>query len=263
MTITNEFKHAFLCGLAYSLGICFAAHRDSIPHDVSLRIASANDAGLWNSDLHPRKKDGKFAKKGEGNSDKPTASKEQEANTPEERLRRDLGRENLLAHNGENFSDSLEFWSGEECTNICAGQKLRLKGAKENQLWQAADTADALEEFIDIAPKFKGKVYRGMALPEETIQKIKEGKPFGLGSLSSWSEDKKVANKFATSNASDEEGLKKVVLTGDVTKQAISIEKYLTYPRNEREVLMSSKARFKAIKNHNAGGVLYIEVKQL
>lgn len=359
----DVFKRAFLCGVAFVLGQHFARHEEPVSVQKAFRLVSANDDSLWNPDLHPRNKDGKFEKKNGQNSfisepqnkkqkveaqfsrfkdrkikgrivtaeeqkqiadrvargevsigdvrkdlkisafgktkdeaeliksiyeqaqeiirlealtkkqkkaiieqNKEAVKKAQEvARQAQQRekeklnlLKKDLNSESLKSRNGVNFYDALTSCAANDYVDMRTAQKTRGNLAKG--LESALKRADALDEMISLAPKFKGKLYRGISVSDEDLNKLLSGKPFCNGAITSWSEKQPVAEMFATSNRFGK-ATNKIVFIGQNFKNAASISKYID-SNGEHEVLTSSNTELKVVDSYKKGDITYLKVEQ-
>lgn len=126
----------------------------------------------------------------------------------------------------------------------------------------AKDKADAIEDFIAKSPKWDGgPLYRGIDIDKNTaeaiIAGIKSGKAISQNGMSSWSTKKDVAESFAHTyggsyNAS-------IIFKTSSAKSGTSIKHLSKFP-NEAEVIVSSKATWKATKvteTTNNGRTIY------
>lgn len=94
-------------------------------------------------------------------------------------------------------------------------------------------------------PKFKGTVYRGIAVNKKTAQSIVKQKSVELKSFASTSKDLKVAKVFASARKSND-GTSSFVEFHMRVKTGADIE-LLSSIRNEREVLLSKGTKFKVV----------------
>ena len=108
----------------------------------------------------------------------------------------------------------------------------------------------AINRYLDKMPKFQGEVSRGKQFdsPEEAqtfINKMKQGAPYVLPAMSSFSSDIGTAQKFA--NIEKSAGVEKstpMVLVVATNKRGVSIRS-LSDVRNEDEVLVPKKTKYK------------------
>lgn len=120
--------------------------------------------------------------------------------------------------------------------------------------------ADAIEEFIDKSPKWDGgEISRGIFVDKGVAEEIKRqaesNEPISLLGISSWTSDRKTAEKFAESHvATMDESLKtknqkkgrSVIFVNDAnfTNYGTSV-KHMSMHKSENEVLVSGKTEFK------------------
>lgn len=126
----------------------------------------------------------------------------------------------------------------------------------------------AIENFIKISPKYKGKIYRGMALESDIseIYSIKGLKtPYGMRGMSSWTTDKEQAIRYASKNSNDQKPIK-MILEIENCKTGTSVRHLSKAPVDEKEILVSGYTYFKTIKikvNIDEDGFYIISVKEM
>lgn len=104
---------------------------------------------------------------------------------------------------------------------------------------------EIIEEYIDKAPKWQGgTLYRGAKIKQSEVAQIKVGTVLNQGGTSSWTDDLKIANKFADISI-DAEKYKEsvsVIFKLDETSKGTSI-RHISRFFSENEVLVSNKAK--------------------
>lgn len=97
--------------------------------------------------------------------------------------------------------------------------------------------AEAIEEFIENAPKYTGELYRGIATDEPLD--FKNGQVIDMRGLSSWTTSEDMAEEFASWGAEN-----KYFFVTEGLSMAADISQKTMNP-GEGEVLVSGKAKFK------------------
>ena len=111
------------------------------------------------------------------------------------------------------------------------------------------DTVDAINSYLAAAPKFEGKIFRGMILPDQkALEDLVEGSRNGvtLNCLSSFSKNYAVASEFAYSKPTSWGSLpepisgqeKSVMLVVSKNRSGVDISKY-AQQKSEEEVLVA------------------------
>ena len=127
----------------------------------------------------------------------------------------------------------------------------------------AVKQAEAIENFLKIAPKHEGTIYRGLGFavdgtPESVadwtrfIETTKKGNIITMDSLSSWTKKRSIAEQFAYGKADfDEEAehFANVIMVLDKTKSGVYV-KDLSYEdvQYQEEVIMPKKIQYKVDK---------------
>lgn len=115
----------------------------------------------------------------------------------------------------------------------------------DNQIRLATDgeffeKAKIIDEYIDRSPKYKGSIYRGLALDDETISMFSVGGTFREnGNLSSWTSDPSVASMFAEGR-SEELGKKPIIFRTKDPKHGTPAAHLSIFGSEENEVLVSN-----------------------
>jgi hypothetical protein len=102
------------------------------------------------------------------------------------------------------------------------------------------EKAKIIDEYVENAPKFKGKIYRGLSLDDDTISQFVEGATFKEnGNLSSWTSEKGVASMFADGR-SEELGKKPVIFETADHPHGTPTAHLSIFGNEESEVLVSN-----------------------
>ena len=127
---------------------------------------------------------------------------------------------------------------------------------------QYLDEAEAIEKYIDAAPKFgEGDLYRGMSVPDDFASNLQVGDVIDNGgALSSWSSNENVADNFAVPEAWGGKGAVMVIEGG--TQRGASIKHLSANGRDEDEVLIPASARYE-ITDVFDGDTIYVYLKEV
>lgn len=117
-----------------------------------------------------------------------------------------------------------------------------------------------LERYIELAPKWQGKTYRGEARDIAEVESWKVGEIVNFGKASSWSNYKNIAEDFAKEKVLKSAGKRRVIFTSNTQSKGTSVN-YLS-KWDEREILVSKKANFVISNIFNEGNVTYIELSE-
>lgn len=138
-----------------------------------------------------------------------------------------------------------------------------IRSAQANgDLGQYLDEAEAIEKYIDAAPKFgEGDLYRGMSVPDDFASHLQVGDVIDNGgALSSWSSNENVADNFAVPEAWGGKGAVMVIEGG--TQRGASIKHLSANGRDEDEVLIPASARYE-ITDIFDGDTIYVYLKEV
>lgn len=102
-----------------------------------------------------------------------------------------------------------------------------------------ASQMNALDEYINKSPKWKGQIYRGINVDAETAASILQGQIIDMLGPSSWSSDEYTADRFSGGS----KDTRMVFVLGD-NKSGVSITHLSTYNGAEGEVLAPSGVRY-------------------
>lgn len=147
---------------------------------------------------------------------------------------------NVSTAKAEEYRETILGYSGtEDYTQI---RDIQRKGIFDPEFTKKSDT---IEEYIDKAPKWQGgTLYRGAKIKQSDVAEIKVGTVLNQGGTSSWTDNLKVANRFAKIS-SDTEKFKdsvSVIFKLDETNQGTSV-RHISRFFAENEVLVSNKAK--------------------
>ena len=111
----------------------------------------------------------------------------------------------------------------------------------------AKEKADTIERFISKSPQWDdGAIYRGIHVTPEAardiVKQASAGKLFDQRGMSSWTTDEGIARSFMGSSGAKSNS---ILFRSKGAQQGTSIKHLSEYP-NEKEIIMSSKARWKA-----------------
>ena len=122
-------------------------------------------------------------------------------------------------------------------TGWFSGADTKIRLAKDGEFFDKAKTIDA---YIERSPKYKGSIYRGLSLDDETISGFTVGGTFKEnGNLSSWTSDSSVASMFAEGR-SEELGNKPVIFRTKDPKHGTPAAHLSIFGSDESEVLVSN-----------------------
>jgi SPP1 gp7 family putative phage head morphogenesis protein len=118
-----------------------------------------------------------------------------------------------------------------------SGADTKIRLAKDGEFFDKAKTIDA---YIERSPKYKGSIYRGLSLDDDTISSFAVGGTFKEnGNLSSWTSDRSVASMFAEGR-SEELGKKPVIFRTKDPKHGTPASHLSIFGSEESEVLVSN-----------------------
>lgn len=149
------------------------------------------------------------------------------------------------------MADSIRAFNGNEHIAIRHAQQ----GRNDEQFLK--DKGNAIENYIEKAPSYKGKIYRGQRSKIGNDYKI--GQVIDMNGTSSWSSDKIIADEFAQ-KALLNPGQKRVVFSVNNVIQSASIA-HLSF-HDEAEVLVSKNQKFKITNMVPNGNVTEITLKE-
>lgn len=122
-------------------------------------------------------------------------------------------------------------------TGWFSGADTQIRLATDGVFFDKAKTIDA---YIERSPKYKGSIYRGLSLDDETISSFTVGGTFKEnGNLSSWTSDRSVASMFAEGR-SEELGKKPVIFRTKDPKHGTPASHLSIFGSEESEVLVSN-----------------------
>lgn len=118
-----------------------------------------------------------------------------------------------------------------------SGADTKIRLATDGEFFDKAKTIDA---YIERSPKYKGSIYRGLSLDDDTISNFNVGGTFKEnGNLSSWTSDRSVASMFAEGR-SEELGKKPVIFRTKDPKHGTPTSHLSIFGSEENEVLVSN-----------------------
>ena len=134
------------------------------------------------------------------------------------------------------------------------------KGKTPEDLKKAIKDTAALQELLDVMPKFKGTVYRGCTF--DTAEKLDAylqklfGEPESLMGFISTTPDPVIAHHYASS------GKFKVVVVVPNSQNGVYFGPHSTHPEDE-ETLISYKFYLRGLKKYEADGILYVLAEEV
>ena len=145
---------------------------------------------------------------------------------------------NVSTHRAHELQQTLDYWTDVGYSDIRHYETS--SDPKGNKVH-----ADNIEEYIRLSPKWKGDVYRGVAMNEERLNELRKSlsskKEMSMRGASSWSSQKSIAEQFASDNAKKDR--KMVVFKVTDPKRGASIADLSRL--DESEVLVSASSRFR------------------
>lgn len=122
-------------------------------------------------------------------------------------------------------------------TGWFSGADTKIRLATDGEFFDKAKTIDA---YIERSPKYKGSIYRGLSLDDDTISSFTVGGTIKEnGNLSSWTSDRSVASMFAEGR-SEELGKKPVIFRTKDPKHGTPASHLSIFGSEESEVLVSN-----------------------
>ena len=154
-----------------------------------------------------------------------------------------------------------------EAINTYTGSMYRdinglLRGAKQfgdpEYEKKVQDVADKAAEGLRSLPDYKGETYRGTALNNDIIEKMKVGGTYSDKGFLSTSSNPDIADTFSNSNKT--EGKTQVLFTidGKHGKDISSASKF----GNEKEILFNPSSKFRITSMEEKDGILHVGMKQ-
>ena len=152
-------------------------------------------------------------------------------------IEREKQRQAATGGSGGKYTKEEQIKAIEDWSDGAYGKIRRVQQGKYNgsDAQKYKDQGEALEEFINSQPSFKGDLYRGISTDEEID--FKKGQKITMNGTSSWSKDDDIADEFSRF---DEYSY--MFVTSNLNKAA-DISKYAMNP-GEQEVLVSKNVTF-------------------
>lgn len=119
--------------------------------------------------------------------------------------------------------------------------------------------ANLIEEYIKLAPKYDGAIYRGVQSSSDRLKVLKKGAIIDMNGVSSWSSEVSVAKDFSTTFDTSK---RSVVFRLPKTNSGTAISHLSSLPQ-EYEVIMSQQASFKITKVTKEKYVTYIDLTEV
>lgn len=157
----------------------------------------------------------------------------------------------ITKENAERMLESVHDFTGSRSTPI--------RIAYNNPNADARDVASlkALDDYINSAPKWKGKLYRGISVSKEQAEDILSGDFVDMLGPSSWSSERSVAERFSN-------GYKdvRIVFILDDNKSGTSIGHIGSFDGIESEVTAPSGVKYGIDKVKRDSDLILIEVHE-
>lgn len=150
---------------------------------------------------------------------------------------------------------SVEFFTGTGYS--------RIRNAYEQPDADARSTEAmrALDDYLRAAPKWEGRVYRGINVSRETAEELLSGKPIDMHGPASWSSDQGVAESF-----SDGYRDVRIVFEMEKNKSGVSVTHIGSCGDSEAEVLAPSGIRYTPDRvrrvQRGKSEIIYIDVHE-
>lgn len=172
------------------------------------------------------------------------------------------GKQNALKHImediGVNEEEAKEIYSAFD--DYTGNLYEAIRNEKINYDWAKKDR-ELLENYIEKSPAFDGIIYRGINLNdvdgEKYLNTHKVGDIIDMGGISSWTGDKKRANKFAS-----KKGLNYKIIFESDNKSGVGIQHLSTYDQ-EDEVMVSSKQKYKIKSIKKQGNYHIVSLEEI
>ncbi len=105
---------------------------------------------------------------------------------------------------------------------------------------EAMEKAKVIDRYIEAAPKYKGEIYRGLALDGDTLNSFVVGGKFSdTGTLASWTDSKDIAEMFAIGRGEELSKIPTIIKTADPS-HGTPVQHLSIFGNDEREVLVSN-----------------------
>lgn len=162
---------------------------------------------------------------------------------------------NISSIEAERLLSGVRFFTG------TIYQQIRGTYNNPNSNQELNDMRLAVDDYIHFAPKWQGRMYRGINVSKDTTEKLLSGNPIDMLGPSSWSSDINVAEKFSRG---DQEV--RIVFVLDNNKSGASVTHIGTCNGIESEITVPSgvKYSYNDIQKINKDGsdIVYIYVSE-
>ena len=171
--------------------------------------------------------------------------------------------DDVHAGSGRNVSEqeASRMLHGIQAFSGCAFSRIRSAYNNPNAYSKDAELMQAVDDYIHSAPKWEGRVYRGINVTKEQAAGILSGGPIDMLGPSSWSSELNVAERFS-------DGYKdvRIVFVLDDNKSGASITHIGSWDGTESEVTAPSgvKYQFDGAKRVKSKGseIIFIDVHE-
>jgi hypothetical protein len=120
--------------------------------------------------------------------------------------------------------------------------------------------AKDFDEFLNKSPKYKGEVHRGVRVPKEMADGFTSGAEITMKGMSSWSSDKKIADKFAASGGEGDTG--HAVIFHVTNKSGASVTHLAAMPY-QKEIVAPSSAKYKVLRREEKGKNTHVYLEEI
>jgi hypothetical protein len=126
----------------------------------------------------------------------------------------------------------------------------------------AMEKAKLIDNALKKARAYKGEIYRGIHLDENTYsewsKQLKSGSTIDMKGISSWSSNPKVAESFAKSSYG-----KSVIFKLKTTNHAVPVQHLSSFGKGEAEVLAPSFVKYKVSSYITKGSITYVNLSEV
>ncbi|MFH1547036.1 MAG: class I SAM-dependent methyltransferase, partial [bacterium] len=140
-------------------------------------------------------------------------------------------------------------------------------GYKEIRSGENKNAVDTIETFIAKSAKWPPEepIFRGMNVDEKFLSSIKTGEDINMNGISSWTSDKKMADKFTVAGFAEggkdsSKGIG-VVFKLSKTNNGVSVSHISEVP-DEKEVILSGRTKMKVSSIKKEKGITIVELEE-
>lgn len=203
----------------------------------------------WCEEDHPRNNEGRFIERGHYSDSIP---KEKQIDFIHLELK-------VAIEEAKEYVDAI-FYYTDKFHHVRAIREYQ-QGKRVPDKYQVAKQEQALEQYIEKAPKWNGgETFRGVKLSNEDLEKYTIDSEHDMLGTSSWSSSEDVAKEFAGQGKLM--GINSVVFHSNTQKNGTSV-RHLSPLEYEDEVLVSKKSKYKVTKIEKKGGLHHIYMEEV